>query len=160
PSLSPVAAFTNLPDTSPIDRPARLGAAVRFRRAVEEGPTVPGATVARGFLARLAAPPFLDFLRGRGALFGDGRNSRGGMRERAFMEKVLVTGGCGFIGSNFVRFLLDAERDVAVVNFDCLSYAGNLANLADLANHPRYRFVRGDVADRDAVRAVVGSGVR
>jgi dTDP-glucose 4,6-dehydratase len=76
------------------------------------------------------------------------------------METVLVTGGCGFIGSNFVRYLLDTEHDVAVVNFDCLSYAGNLANLADLAHHPRYRFVKGDVADREAVRAVVGSGVR
>src|SRR5438552_460404 len=76
------------------------------------------------------------------------------------METVLVTGGCGFIGSNFVRYLLDTERDVSVVNFDCLSYAGNLANLADLAKHPRYRFVKGDVADREAVRAVVGSGVR
>src|SRR5262245_44608685 len=81
------------------------------------------------------------------------------MKERTFMEKVLVTGGCGFIGSNFVRYLLDTEREVAVVNFDCLSYAGNLANLADLANHSRYRFIKGDVADRDAVRAVVGSGV-
>src|SRR3954449_919658 len=76
------------------------------------------------------------------------------------METVLVTGGCGFIGSNFVRYLLETERDVSVVNFNCLSYAGNLANLADLANHPRYRFVKGDVTDRDAVRAVVGSGVR
>src|SRR6266545_2233996 len=82
------------------------------------------------------------------------------MKERTFMEKVLVTGGCGFIGSNFVRYLLDTEHDVTVVNFDCLSYAGNLANLADLANHPRYRFIKGDVADRDAVRGVVGSGVR
>src|SRR5437763_2736418 len=76
------------------------------------------------------------------------------------METVLVTGGCGFIGSNFIRYLLDTERDVSVVNFDCLSYAGNLANLADLANHPRYCFVKGDIADREAVRAVVGSDVR
>lgn len=69
------------------------------------------------------------------------------------MPTLLVTGGCGFIGSNFVRHLLSAAPDVSVVNFDCLTYAGNLANLADLDGHPRYRFVRGDVTDREAVRA-------
>ncbi len=69
------------------------------------------------------------------------------------METVLVTGGCGFIGSNFIRYLLEADPAVTVLNFDCLTYAGNLANLADLAGHPRYRFVRGDVADPHAVRA-------
>jgi dTDP-glucose 4,6-dehydratase len=75
------------------------------------------------------------------------------------MEAVLVTGGCGFIGSNFVHYLLETERDVAVVNLDCLTYAGNLANLAALANHPRYHFVKGDVADRQAVRSVLGAGI-
>src|SRR5947209_7523799 len=74
------------------------------------------------------------------------------------MKPILVTGGCGFIGSNFVRYLLEADPAVSVLNFDCLSYAGNLANLADLAGHPRYRFVRGDVADPQAVRAAVGQG--
>jgi dTDP-glucose 4,6-dehydratase len=74
------------------------------------------------------------------------------------MTLVLVTGGCGFIGSNFVRYLLEADPDVTVLNFDCLTYAGNLANLADLAGHPRYRFVKGDVADPHAVRAAVGQG--
>jgi dTDP-glucose 4,6-dehydratase len=71
------------------------------------------------------------------------------------MQTILVTGGCGFIGSNFVRYLLEHEPDAAVVNFDCLSYAGNPDNLADLARHPRYRFVKGDVADPAAVRAAV-----
>jgi len=75
------------------------------------------------------------------------------------MRPILVTGGCGFIGSNFVRYALDADPAVRVVNFDLLTYAGNPANLADLADHPRYRFVRGDVADREAVRRVVGGGV-
>jgi dTDP-glucose 4,6-dehydratase len=75
------------------------------------------------------------------------------------MLTVLVTGGCGFIGSNFVRFLLDAEPGVVVVNLDQLTYAGNPANLADLAEHPRYRFVRGDVADPEAVRAVLRPGL-
>jgi dTDP-glucose 4,6-dehydratase len=67
------------------------------------------------------------------------------------MVQVLVTGGCGFIGSNYVRFLLETDPDVSVVNYDCLTYAGNPANLADLAAHPRYRFINGDVADRHAV---------
>jgi dTDP-glucose 4,6-dehydratase len=75
------------------------------------------------------------------------------------MLPILITGGCGFIGSNFIRYLLEAEPGVEVVNFDALTYAGNLANLADLARHPRYHFVRGDVADREAVEAAVGDGV-
>ncbi len=69
------------------------------------------------------------------------------------MKVMLVTGGCGFIGSNFIRHVLQAEPEVAVVNFDALTYAGNLANLADFEGHPRYRFVRGDVTDRAAVEA-------
>ena len=52
------------------------------------------------------------------------------------MPTVLVTGGCGFIGSNFIRHLLATDPAVRVVNFDCLTYAGNLANLADLAEQP------------------------
>src|SRR5437763_1973022 len=75
------------------------------------------------------------------------------------MHPLLVTGGCGFIGSNFIRHLIETDRAVSVVNFDALTYAGNPANLADLEGQPRYQFVRGDVADRDAVRAVVGRGV-
>jgi dTDP-glucose 4,6-dehydratase len=75
------------------------------------------------------------------------------------MISVLVTGGCGFIGSNFVRHLLAAEPGVAVVNFDALTYAGNLANLADIADHSRYRFVHGDITDRSAVRAALASAV-
>jgi dTDP-glucose 4,6-dehydratase len=75
------------------------------------------------------------------------------------MPTVMITGGCGFIGSNFVRHLLEADTAANLINLDSLSYAGNLANLADLANHPRYRFVRGDIADRDTVRQVVGAGV-
>jgi nucleoside-diphosphate-sugar epimerase len=65
--------------------------------------------------------------------------------------KVLVTGGAGFIGSNFVRFLLSARRDVEIVNFDKLTYAGNPESLTDVAQDPRYHFVCGDIADRNAV---------
>jgi dTDP-glucose 4,6-dehydratase len=71
----------------------------------------------------------------------------------------MVTGGCGFIGSNFIRYLLETDSAVDVVNVDALTYAGNLANLADLAGNPRYRFVKADVADREAIRAIVRGGV-
>ena len=63
------------------------------------------------------------------------------------MRRVLVTGGAGFIGSHFIRILLAEEADAQVVNLDVLTYAGNLANLADVASSPRYRFVRGDIRD-------------
>lgn len=75
------------------------------------------------------------------------------------MSKLLVTGGCGFIGSNFVRHLLHTDPTVSIINLDALTYAGNLANLADLAGHPRYQFVRGDITDREAVRSVMQLGV-
>jgi len=65
--------------------------------------------------------------------------------------KLLVTGGAGFIGSNFVRFLLNARRDIEIVNFDQLTYAGNPESLSDVAPDPRYQFVRGDITDRNAV---------
>jgi dTDP-glucose 4,6-dehydratase len=75
------------------------------------------------------------------------------------MTTLLVTGGCGFIGSNFVRHILQTDPSISVVNYDCLTYAGNLANLADLAGHPRYRFVKGDITDREQVRAALRLGV-
>jgi dTDP-glucose 4,6-dehydratase len=67
---------------------------------------------------------------------------------------VLVTGGAGFIGSNFVRLLLEDSSD-RVINLDLLTYAGNLANLAGFENDPRYRFVRGDIRDRGLVRKIL-----
>lgn len=70
------------------------------------------------------------------------------------VRRVLVTGGAGFIGSHFVRYLLQTT-DYAVVNLDALKYAGNLANLRDVAEHPRYRFVQGDVTDPEAVAAAM-----
>ena len=68
--------------------------------------------------------------------------------------KLLVTGGAGFIGSNFIRHVLGAHPDDAVVNLDKLTYAGNPANLADLADDPRYAFVKGDICDGALVREV------
>jgi dTDP-glucose 4,6-dehydratase len=64
---------------------------------------------------------------------------------------VLVTGGCGFIGSNLVRYLRRERPDWKVVNLDRLSYAGNLENLADLEGDPQHLFVHGDICDRDLV---------
>jgi dTDP-glucose 4,6-dehydratase len=69
------------------------------------------------------------------------------------MATVLVTGGAGFIGCNFVRLVL-AETDSRVVVLDKLTYAGSLENLADVKDDPRFRFVRGDIADRPAVQRV------
>jgi dTDP-glucose 4,6-dehydratase len=68
--------------------------------------------------------------------------------------RLLVTGGAGFIGSNFVRQVLRAHPDDAVVNLDKLTYAGNPANLADLAGDPRHTFVKGDICDGALVRDV------
>ena len=69
--------------------------------------------------------------------------------------KLLVTGGAGFIGSNFIRYWLRTHRDDQIVNFDTLTYAGNLENLDDVSSDPRYTFVKGDINDRDAVFDVV-----
>lgn len=67
-------------------------------------------------------------------------------------KTVLVTGGAGFIGSHFIRYLLGRHDDVEVINVDKLTYSANPANLAEVADHPRYRFVRLDLADEGAVR--------
>jgi len=65
--------------------------------------------------------------------------------------KVLVTGGAGFIGSNFIRYILQEHPGWEVVNLDKLTYAGNLANLKDVEGNPRYKFIKGDIADRSLV---------
>lgn len=61
--------------------------------------------------------------------------------------KILVTGGAGFIGSNFIRYMIKKYPDYKIVNLDLLTYAGNLENLRDVQEHPNYKFVRGDIAD-------------
>ncbi|HOV67170.1 MAG TPA: dTDP-glucose 4,6-dehydratase [Methanoregulaceae archaeon] len=70
--------------------------------------------------------------------------------------RLLVTGGCGFIGANFVRDQLARHPDRSIVNLDLLTYAGNPANLAEVAGDPRYRFVQGDIRDADLVGRLVG----
>ena len=71
------------------------------------------------------------------------------------MSCVLVTGGCGFIGSNFIRWLLEDDPEARVVNFDKLTYAGNLENLASVADSDRYEFCPGDISDRERVDGVL-----
>ena len=72
--------------------------------------------------------------------------------------KVLVTGGAGFIGSNFIRHLLKSNQSVRITNFDKLTYAGNPESLADIASDPRYEFVRGDIASKQDVNSILEQG--
>jgi dTDP-glucose 4,6-dehydratase len=69
--------------------------------------------------------------------------------------KILVTGGAGFIGSNFIRHMLKTRPDDEIVNLDALTYAGNPENLKDIANNPRYTFVKGDVCDNTIVDMIL-----
>lgn len=71
------------------------------------------------------------------------------------MRTILVTGGAGFIGSNFVRMILEEQAEVRVVNLDKLTYAGNLENLAGCKDHPNHIFVRGDICDAAMVSGIV-----
>lgn len=73
------------------------------------------------------------------------------------MHNLLVTGGAGFIGSCFVRYMLDTYDDVYIVVYDKLTYAGNLDNLERVSQNPRYKFLRGDICDRGAVARVLES---
>ncbi len=70
------------------------------------------------------------------------------------MKTYLVTGGAGFIGSNFVNYMLKKYDDVKIVNVDCLTYAGNLENLKDVENNKNYKFVKANICDRAAIRKV------
>lgn len=73
--------------------------------------------------------------------------------------RLLVTGGAGFIGSNFVRYVLSRYADYEVLNLDKLTYAGNLENLEGLENHPRHTFFHGDICDPDLVGDVLKRGI-
>jgi len=69
--------------------------------------------------------------------------------------RILVTGGAGFIGSNFIRYVLGLDKGYTVVNYDKLTYAGNLANLDSVAANPGYRFLKGDICDAISVAAAM-----
>lgn len=67
------------------------------------------------------------------------------------MKNILVTGGAGFIGANFVPYFIENNSDYHLVNLDLLTYAGNLENISEVENHPRYTFVQGDICDRNFI---------
>lgn len=67
------------------------------------------------------------------------------------VKNILVTGGAGFIGSNFIPYFLERNKDIHVINLDLLTYAGNLENLIEVEDNPRYKFVKGDIRDRDLI---------
>jgi len=71
------------------------------------------------------------------------------------MTNVLVTGGAGFIGSNFIRFLLNKYPNYNIINLDKLTYCGNLENLKDMDKNPRYKFVKGDICDEKLVNDIM-----
>jgi len=70
------------------------------------------------------------------------------------MKNILITGGAGFIGSNFIHYILKAEPNIKVVNFDLLTYAGSEENLKDVSDDPRYTFFQGDICDKEIVEKV------
>src|SRR5262249_16943009 len=97
-------------------------------------------------------------------LFPVSRNQPGGgasrdPARRCIMAKLLVTGGCGFIGSNFIHYLLETDPTAPVINLHALTYAGNRANLEAVASNQRYSFVHGSVTDRELVRGILREGV-
>ena len=69
-------------------------------------------------------------------------------------KTILITGGAGFIGSNFIHYFLKEHSDAKIVNFDKLTYAGNLGNLKEIDNNPNYHFIKGDIANRELVECV------
>lgn len=70
------------------------------------------------------------------------------------MKNILITGGAGFIGSNFVPYFLNKYPDYKVINLDLLTYAGNLDNLKEIENYPNYKFIQGDISDRALIESI------
>jgi len=75
------------------------------------------------------------------------------------MMKILVTGGAGFIGSNFIHYMLEQHPDYVIINLDKLTYAGNLENLQGIENRANYRFIRGDILDRELLTPLFQEGI-
>jgi len=70
---------------------------------------------------------------------------------------LLVTGGAGFIGSNFIHFMLNKDKDVKIINLDKLTYAGNLENLKDVEDKPNYVFIQADICDKKLLKIYFNS---
>ncbi len=77
------------------------------------------------------------------------------MKKTRTFKTLLVTGGAGFIGSNFILYLLRKYQDYQIINLDLLTYAGNLANLTEVEANPNYKFVKGDIADKKLIYNIV-----
>ena len=73
------------------------------------------------------------------------------------MKTYLVTGGAGFIGSNFIIYMLNKYNDIKIINVDILTYAGNLENLKSVENNPNYSFYQADIKDYDAIQVAIFS---
>ncbi|MBB5324210.1 dTDP-glucose 4,6-dehydratase [Anoxybacillus tepidamans] len=73
--------------------------------------------------------------------------------------KVLITGGAGFIGSNFVNYMVRKYPSYQIINLDALTYAGNLENVKEVENEPNYRFVKGDITDRELIESLFAEGI-
>jgi len=76
------------------------------------------------------------------------------MKEKKDLKVILVTGGAGFIGSNFIHYIIKKRKDILIVTLDKLTYAGNLENLKDVENNKNYTFIKGDVCDKDLVEEI------
>ena len=70
------------------------------------------------------------------------------------MKTILVTGGAGFIGSNFIKYMLDKHSEYRIINVDALTYAGNLENLKEIANNPNYIFIKADIRNREKIEEI------
>lgn len=75
------------------------------------------------------------------------------------LKKILVTGGAGFIGSNFIRYMINKYPEYEIINIDALTYAGNLENLKDIKDEPSYTLVKGNITEVSVVNEVVSSGI-
>lgn len=71
---------------------------------------------------------------------------------RVYLLNLLITGGAGFIGSNYISYLLNQNKNIRIINLDKLTYASRLENLREIENHPRYIFIHGDICDRKLIR--------
>ncbi|MCP5096809.1 MAG: NAD-dependent epimerase/dehydratase family protein, partial [Chloroflexi bacterium] len=71
------------------------------------------------------------------------------------MKNLMVTGGAGFIGSNFVHYMLKMHENYNIISYDKLTYAGNLDNVKSIEDNPRYHFVNGDICDADTVEQTI-----
>ena len=71
------------------------------------------------------------------------------------INKILVTGGAGFIGSNFIKYLLHSQSEIKIFNLDALTYAGNLDNLTGIKDHPNYQFILGKIEDKELVNSLI-----